>query len=204
MSYSSDVIPADRQSIFSDTYDGVVSPLVPHVHPYPTRFHGPIYNYPRFDRPYRAQSFMVPGNYLNPNLAGFGADQTIELPPVVITGELNPWYKNPLYIGLIAVAALGAAAYFVSATSKAPRRAVANKKRRAKRNAPYAIYRSEETRRLHKHEPFDRIEDAVRHAEREAKSDDAKYIVYDEGKSGYGKKGRVVAMFQPNPKRQPR
>lgn len=69
MSYSNtDYISADRQSIFSDTYDGVPSPLVPHEHPYPTRFHGPIYQYPRFYLPYREQSFVVPGDYLNPDL----------------------------------------------------------------------------------------------------------------------------------------
>jgi len=42
----------DRQSIFGDTYEGVPSPLVPHEHPYPTRYHGANWTYPRFGLPY--------------------------------------------------------------------------------------------------------------------------------------------------------
>lgn len=36
----------DRYSIFGDTYRGVPNPMVPHKHPYPTRFHGPVFKYP--------------------------------------------------------------------------------------------------------------------------------------------------------------
>lgn len=64
------VVPADRQSIFGDTYNGVPSPLVAHVHPYPTRFHGPVYGTPKFGRTYREQSWQVPSDFLAVN--GFG------------------------------------------------------------------------------------------------------------------------------------
>lgn len=36
----------DRYSIFGDTYKGVPNPMVPHKHPYPTRYHGPVFKYP--------------------------------------------------------------------------------------------------------------------------------------------------------------
>lgn len=66
------VVPIDHQGIFGDTYGGVPNPRIPHEHPYPTRFHGPIYSYPRFYQPYRQQSFMVPGGYVG--TSGLGAD----------------------------------------------------------------------------------------------------------------------------------
>lgn len=33
-------------SIFGNTYNGVPNPMVPHQHPYPTRYHGPVFRYP--------------------------------------------------------------------------------------------------------------------------------------------------------------
>jgi len=119
MSFSnSDVISADKQSIFGDTYSGVVSPLVPHVHPYPTRFHGPIYNYPRFYRPYRTQSFMVPGNYLNPNLSVSGL------------GDSDSGATRQMLIGF---GLLAASAIFLYFKSKEAKKATPNL--RANRNA---------------------------------------------------------------------
>jgi hypothetical protein len=56
------VIP-EHQSIFGDTVHGVPSPLVPHTHPYPTRFHGPVNTTPRFGLPYRQQSLVVPRQF---------------------------------------------------------------------------------------------------------------------------------------------
>lgn len=47
----------EHQSIFGDTYHGVPSPNIPHCHPYPTRYHGPIYNIPVFGKPYRQQTW---------------------------------------------------------------------------------------------------------------------------------------------------
>jgi hypothetical protein len=41
-----------HDSIFGDTYHGVPNPLVPHLHPYPTRFHGPILDVPMATFPY--------------------------------------------------------------------------------------------------------------------------------------------------------
>lgn len=57
------VTPPEHQSIFGDTTRGVPSPLVPHKHPYPTRFHGPVNTTPRFMLPYRQQSWTVPRQY---------------------------------------------------------------------------------------------------------------------------------------------
>lgn len=39
------VLP-EKNSIFGNTYNGVPNPMVPHRHPYPTRYHGPVFNYP--------------------------------------------------------------------------------------------------------------------------------------------------------------
>lgn len=40
------VWPPTRDSIFGDTYGGVPNPMVPHRHPWPTRYHGPVYTVP--------------------------------------------------------------------------------------------------------------------------------------------------------------
>lgn len=37
----------ERDSIYGDTYNGVPNPMVPHVHPYPTRYHGAKFDYPQ-------------------------------------------------------------------------------------------------------------------------------------------------------------
>lgn len=50
----------EHQSIFTDTYQGVPNPQIPHLHPYPTRFHGPVYGVPRFGLPYRPSPWQVP------------------------------------------------------------------------------------------------------------------------------------------------
>lgn len=55
-----DIPTPEHQSIFTDTYHGVPSPTIPHTHPYPTRFHGPIYTTPRFGLPYREGSWQAP------------------------------------------------------------------------------------------------------------------------------------------------
>jgi hypothetical protein len=62
------LISADRESIFGDTYDGVPNPNVPHVHPYPTRYHGPNWTIPN-----AAQSTYRIRPYAVPPYAGFGA-----------------------------------------------------------------------------------------------------------------------------------
>lgn len=56
MSYASPAVP-EHQSIFGDTHHGVPSPLVPHRHPYPTRYHGPIWTTPWFSLPYRQNPY---------------------------------------------------------------------------------------------------------------------------------------------------
>ena len=52
-----DVPIPEHQSIFQDTYHGVPSPTIPHTHPYPTRYHGPMYTTPRFFLPYQEQAW---------------------------------------------------------------------------------------------------------------------------------------------------
>jgi hypothetical protein len=62
------LISADRESIFGDTYDGVPNPNVPHVHPYPTRYHGPNWTIPNVaQNSYRIRPYAVPP------YSGFGA-----------------------------------------------------------------------------------------------------------------------------------
>lgn len=47
-----------KDSIFGDTYAGVPNPLVAHHHPWPTRFHGPIYTVPGVANPsYRERDY---------------------------------------------------------------------------------------------------------------------------------------------------
>lgn len=51
---------ANHDSIFGHTGDGVPNPYVPHVHPYPTRYHGYVMGIPVFGLPYRKQSYIAP------------------------------------------------------------------------------------------------------------------------------------------------
>lgn len=44
-----------HDSIFGDTYHGVPNPLIPHYHPWPTRFHGPNFNYVQGSLPWRSR-----------------------------------------------------------------------------------------------------------------------------------------------------
>lgn len=60
----------EHQSIFTNTYNGVPNPQIPHEHPYPTRFHGPVYGVPRFGLPYRKQTWQAPSGL--PGLAPTG------------------------------------------------------------------------------------------------------------------------------------
>lgn len=51
------MIASDRASIFGDTYDGVPNPQIPIQHPWPTRYHGPIFTTPRFGMPFAARPY---------------------------------------------------------------------------------------------------------------------------------------------------
>lgn len=53
-------------SIFGVTQEGVPNPQILHDHPYPTRYHGPIWTYPYFGKPFRQNP------YASPPYAGFG------------------------------------------------------------------------------------------------------------------------------------
>lgn len=50
----------EHETIFGDIAHGIPNPDIFHVHPYPTRYHGPIYSYPRFGLPYRENPYAVP------------------------------------------------------------------------------------------------------------------------------------------------
>lgn len=54
-------------SVFGNTSRGVPSPYVPATHPYPTRFHGPLYGIVQADPVY------VPATWAVPPFNGFGA-----------------------------------------------------------------------------------------------------------------------------------
>ena len=55
---------------------GVESQYEVHVHPWPTRYHGPIYTRPSFGLPYVQSPYAVfkPGDFSATATAGFGAD----------------------------------------------------------------------------------------------------------------------------------
>lgn len=48
---------SDRDSIFGDTYAGVPNPQIPIEHPWPTRYHGPIFTTPRFGMPFVSRPY---------------------------------------------------------------------------------------------------------------------------------------------------
>ena len=50
---------SDEDSIFGYTYQGVPNPQIPYTHPYPTRYHGPIFTEPRFGLTYQANPMAV-------------------------------------------------------------------------------------------------------------------------------------------------
>lgn len=82
----------DRASIFGDTYNGVPNPQIPHTHPYPTRYHGPIFTTPKFGLPFKA----------NPYASA----------PYSGTGDASRGMSmgTQLVIGLVGAAAIGATA----------------------------------------------------------------------------------------------
>ncbi len=64
-------IASDKSTIFGNTYNGVPNPVVPHMHEYPTRFHGPVWRTPDVSKiSYRPSPYMV--NFRAP-VAGMGA-----------------------------------------------------------------------------------------------------------------------------------
>lgn len=56
----------EHDSIYGNTYNGVPNPMVPHVHPYPTRFHGAKFDYPQPGFRY------MPAPYASNPFAGLG------------------------------------------------------------------------------------------------------------------------------------
>lgn len=68
---------AGPEDIFGDTSEGVPNPLVPHVHPYPTRYHGPIWTQPQAMKPF------IPTPYARAPYAGVGQNETPALSPAI-------------------------------------------------------------------------------------------------------------------------
>jgi len=68
------VWPPSHDSIFGDTYQGVPNPNVPHRHPYPTRYHGPVLTVPG-----TAQNIYAERPYTRPPFMGFGAAPLADL-----------------------------------------------------------------------------------------------------------------------------
>jgi hypothetical protein len=103
-------------TIFGDTLQGVPSPYVPHRHPYPTRYHGPIWNQPRFGRPYRAQPHYIASVSASPD--GIGQ---MSLPSITrsaaadaIIGAAAGWLGAPDRDGALAYALGGAALAYLA------------------------------------------------------------------------------------------
>jgi hypothetical protein len=85
-------------SIFGNTLQGVPSPYVPHKHPYPTRYHGPIFDAPRFKQPYRLRPYYVaPGLSASPDGIGELSLPSITRSPVAdaLLGALAGWTGAP-------------------------------------------------------------------------------------------------------------
>ncbi len=112
----------ENESIFGDTYNGVPNPQTPHTHPYPTRFHGPIWTWPVFGMPWRENT------YAQSPYMGLGV--TWELAPGV-TPPPPPAPKpdnTMLYVGIgVGAIALGGAVYWKMKHKKA---ATPNRRRR--------------------------------------------------------------------------
>lgn len=106
-SHMQTIWPPTQDSIFGDTYRGVPNPMVPHVHPYPTRFHGPIYTVPGTAKP---TYYATP--YAKAPYMGFGAETTCA-----------PMFRHVLPGGGLLDAAAGAAIGYVVAPTKAGRAA---------------------------------------------------------------------------------
>ena len=105
-----------RQSIFGETMRGVPSPYVPHRHPYPTRYHGPVYNTPEFRNELRWRPYYVPpGLAASPD--GIGAvlpGLTRSAVADAVIGAVVGWFGAPtrreaLVYGIAGGAAAGIA-----------------------------------------------------------------------------------------------
>ena len=98
--------PPTQDSIFGDTYQGVPNPNVPHKHPWPTRFHGPIWTVPGV-----AHDTYVERPYARVPYVGYGDNGSLGAAPLFehITGSS--------YIDAVLGVALG----FVASPSESDR-----------------------------------------------------------------------------------
>lgn len=90
----------EKDSIFGVTYGGVPNPMIPYQHPYPTRYHGPVFNYPmpgwRYERSPYARS-------------PFNGDQDEPLQKA-----LKDFEKRMLIFGVVALGLAVAGIYFMT------------------------------------------------------------------------------------------
>jgi hypothetical protein len=110
---------AGENDIFGNVAQGVPSPYVPHIHPYPTRYHGPIFTQPQFGRPYRANPSAVAP------YAGVGDESGESAAP-------NPLSKlaGMVGVGIVGAAVCFAAVWVYAAVWKKPHRSLPRPNRR--------------------------------------------------------------------------
>jgi hypothetical protein len=102
-------------SIFGPTQDGVPNPFVPHAHPWPTRYHGPLWHDVRAGGVYQRSVYQVPTKW---NATGASPDGLGTL-------ELSPTSQGML-LRLLAGFALGAAAALGADKTPAPGAVIAS------------------------------------------------------------------------------
>lgn len=95
---------------------GVPSQYSVHVHPWPTRYHGPIYTRPTFGLPYVRSPYAVfkPGDFSATATAGFGADAPAAAPAPAAPAESSAAvYPGVTVLGnLLGVAIVAGIMYF--------------------------------------------------------------------------------------------
>ena len=119
-------------SIFGATGEGVPNPRVGHIHPYPTRHHGPIWTQPQAGYPYRSST------YVRPSFNGMGAPVLpIDLTPEQIAAEAQRRGMVMALAGLAAAAVLawGMGAFGKNPKSMLPQWMAKNARRRRHRRA---------------------------------------------------------------------
>lgn len=122
----------ERDTIFGDTYDGVPNPMVPHRHPYPTRYHGTNFRQPEAVFSYRDRPYWLAHdpNVIRrpPSMAGsVGPDGLGAVPPLLASptgyrvidvgiGAVLGWLMAPSKSGRPIWAAGAAAATLLTGT----------------------------------------------------------------------------------------
>lgn len=103
----------EKRGIFGDTYNGVPNPVVPHKHPWPTRYHGPVFIYPQpgyqyMERPYAEAPFSGLGASLFGAKSSFTGSQLIDAFIGAALGYVAAPSKDKAVIHAVAGGASGA------------------------------------------------------------------------------------------------